>query len=166
MVLSAWVSRFQVSGAPESTSRPEVDGAEWDKRLHAKPASIVVLRNRGAASEQTWSSRVGTWVCDLSRVDRRRSAGFRSGFGLGPCQRSEREQILKPNGSKHRWENLLKRRDPLTTAFEDPAGCGGQQQHRRGHPQDTENPWADLGVVRYLSKLPGCISRLSRSLGQ
>eukprot|EP00437_Effrenium_voratum_P025626 CAMPEP_0181413042 /NCGR_PEP_ID=MMETSP1110-20121109/8752_1 /TAXON_ID=174948 /ORGANISM="Symbiodinium sp., Strain CCMP421" /LENGTH=381 /DNA_ID=CAMNT_0023535811 /DNA_START=24 /DNA_END=1169 /DNA_ORIENTATION=+ len=28
----------------------------------------------------------------------------------------------------------------------------GQQQHRRGHPQDTENPWADLGVVRYLSR--------------
>ncbi|CAE7822852.1 mrkB [Symbiodinium sp. CCMP2456] len=26
------------------------------------------------------------------------------------------------------------------------------QQHLWGHPEDPENPWADLGIVRYLSK--------------
>jgi len=28
----------------------------------------------------------------------------------------------------------------------------GHQEHRRAHPRDTENPWMDLGLVRYLSK--------------
>eukprot|EP00913_Durusdinium_trenchii_P011983 g11258.t1 len=33
----------------------------------------------------------------------------------------------------------------------------GHQEHRRAHPRDTENPWMDLGLVRYLSKTHGCI---------
>ncbi|CAE7563509.1 par-1 [Symbiodinium necroappetens] len=28
----------------------------------------------------------------------------------------------------------------------------GHQQHRLHHPEDTENPWVDLGIVRHLSK--------------
>ncbi|CAE7409455.1 mrkB [Symbiodinium sp. CCMP2592] len=30
--------------------------------------------------------------------------------------------------------------------------CEGQRQHRLHHPEDTENPWVDLGIVRHLSK--------------
>ncbi|CAJ1445714.1 unnamed protein product [Effrenium voratum] len=28
----------------------------------------------------------------------------------------------------------------------------GHRQHRRAHPRDTENPWVDFGIVRYLAK--------------
>jgi len=30
--------------------------------------------------------------------------------------------------------------------------CTSHQQHLRDHPEDPENPWVDLGIVRYLSK--------------
>ena len=30
--------------------------------------------------------------------------------------------------------------------------CEGHRLHRQHHPEDTENPWVDLGIVRHLSK--------------
>lgn len=31
----------------------------------------------------------------------------------------------------------------------------GHRDHRKAYPRDTENPWMDLGIVRYLSKMLG-----------